>query len=55
MPRNKGKKKKGKIIRPGMEEVVSKKLTNALNEKLTGLGIASIAPKINLESPNTAA
>ena len=34
MPRHKGKKKKGRVIRPGMEDKVTSALVGKVNEKL---------------------
>ena len=42
MPRHKGKKKKGKIIRPGMEYTVKTKVLNDMNDKMKDLGLGGI-------------
>lgn len=36
MPRNKGKKKKGKIVTPSMGESVKKQMLNSLNKNMGG-------------------
>ena len=42
MPRHKGKKKKGKIIRPGMEETVKAKVMTDMNDKMKDFGLGGI-------------
>ena len=42
MPRHKGKKKKGRIIRPGMEETVKAKVMTDMNVKMKDLGLGGI-------------
>ena len=42
MPRHKGKKKKGKIIRPGMEEAVKAKVMTNINDKMKDMGLGGI-------------
>jgi len=48
MPRKSFKKKKGKVIRPGMGDAVGEKVKDMLNSKLAGLGL-------DLNLPNAAA
>lgn len=38
MPRRQGKKKKGKVIRPGMEQAMKK----AVDDKLKGMGLGGL-------------
>ena len=42
MPRHKGKKKKGRVIKPGFEDQLKEKFTNQINDKLKGLGLATL-------------
>lgn len=42
MPRHKGKKKKGRIIRPGMQETVKAKVMTDMNDKMKDMGLGSI-------------
>ena len=56
MPRHKGKKKKGKIIKPGMQNTMEKAFVAKVDEKLGAMGLAGIMDmKKNLEVPQAAA
>ena len=55
MPRHKGKKKKGKIVKPGMQAAVEKAFVAKVDEKLGAMGLAGIMDmKKNLEVAQTA-
>ena len=41
MPRNKGKKKKGRVVKPGMEQSLAEKLVAQVNQKLAAQGMAT--------------
>ena len=43
MPRKSYKKKKGKVVRPGMEQAVQQKVVSVLNDKLADLGLGNLA------------
>ena len=56
MPRHKGKKKKGKVIKPGMEATLQKAFVKKLDDKMGAMGLAGLSDlKKNLEVPNMAA
>ena len=48
MPRKSHKKKKGKIVRPGMEQVetATKSVVNSMNDQLAGLGLQGLGADI---------
>ena len=53
MPRHKGKKKKGKVVRAqDMKDTVKTAMVNNLNEKLLGAGLAKVKGLSNLELPS---
>ena len=52
MPRRSGKKKKGRMIKPGMEGAIEQMLANQLNNKLKDMGMAQLQ---NLDLPAKAA
>ena len=45
MPRNKGKKKKGKTVKPGMEKAMADKMLESLNKKTAELGLNLKVPE----------
>ena len=42
MPRNKGKKKKGKTVKPGMEQALASKMLDSLTNKTAELGLGGL-------------
>ena len=54
MPRKGGKKKKGKVVKPAMQEAVEKKLLTSVNDKLASFGLDKLA-STKLEPPVQAA
>ncbi len=53
MPRHKGKKKKGKVVRAqDMKDNVKTAMLSNLNEKLMGAGLAKVKGMSNLELPS---
>ena len=43
MPRRSGKKKKGRVIKPGFEDAMKQKFTEQINEKLKSAGLGAAA------------
>ena len=54
MPRRGGKKKKGRVIKPGFEDAMKQKFTEQINEKLKSAGLGAAAMQQHLNLPTAA-